>query len=411
MKQDNVGSEYWESLLARGDELQADEFPQLYSLSSKFFYRFLPQPKHLDRLGFLYLPTRWNAHGSKPLSRIAEFGLTSTWNTAWESGQLRAQLFANDERPELKSLLERFPSLFGKNIQLFSSRSRVRTAYAPLYSMLDSEVLSRNGLPAFRRMLLQSSPIHDETLYLPADFNARFAAALSQKIWPFLDSGSPAKAFAKDHSLKLLSHSPEFWAPLATRIAQDRLYQAPFCDFEDEKEKADFGRMQQALAEDKVSDVNVSRCRVGTHAWYGKEEASQAFQEMVNLAEEQSGLGEIIDAIRSNQVEEDFSSRWSYAREDFERKLYSKRSRVKVKFVELKEADGVLGPHTEVHDNLLWQDFFAVLNPKEKEIVVCLAKGATNLSEVADQLGYKNHSPISKALTKIRIKAKKLIED
>jgi hypothetical protein len=44
------------------------------------------------------------------------------------------------------------------------------------------------------------------------------------------------------------------------------------------------------------------------------------------------------------------------------------------------------------------------LNVKEKQIVVCLRSGITGLEEIAQIMGYANHSPISKKLTKIRSK-------
>lgn len=43
---------------------------------------------------------------------------------------------------------------------------------------------------------------------------------------------------------------------------------------------------------------------------------------MVRLADEHSRLRGILDAIRSHRVEDDYADRWSYEREDFERKLY-----------------------------------------------------------------------------------------
>ncbi len=108
-------------------------------------------------------------------------------------------------------------------------------------------------------------------------------------------------------------------------------------------------------------------------------------------------------------MEEDFSSRWSFAREDFERKLYQKRSKVRVHFVELDDTIPVHGPESEVHENLLWQNLMAVLDPKERRVVVCLRSGITRMGEIGKRLGYANHSPVSKALARIRKKAQKLL--
>jgi hypothetical protein len=98
-----------------------------------------------------------------------------------------------------------------------------------------------------------------------------------------------------------------------------------------------------------------------------------------------------------------------YAREDFERKLYSKRSKVRVSFVELKDTLPVHGPASEYTDNLLWEDFTASLDRKERHVVVCLRSGTTKLGDIATELGYANHTPISKALARIRKKAARFL--
>ena len=143
----------------------------------------------------------------------------------------------------------------------------------------------------------------------------------------------------------------------------------------------------------------------GGTLWMGEEEASLVTQEVIEVADQSGQLRGIVDAIRSNRVADDFSSRWSYAKEDFERKLYSKRSKVKVSFVELKNTLPVHGPRSEYTEDLLWQDFTALFDKRERHVVICLRNGATNLNEIARELGYANHSPISKALARIRKKA------
>jgi hypothetical protein len=103
------------------------------------------------------------------------------------------------------------------------------------------------------------------------------------------------------------------------------------------------------------------------------------------------------------------SERRSNAREDFERKLYSKRSKVRVSFVELKDTLPVHGPASEYTDDLLWEDFAALLDRKERHVVVCLRSGTTKLGDIASELGYSNHSPVSKALARIRKKAERFL--
>ncbi|WP_433177384.1 hypothetical protein [Actinoallomurus sp. CA-150999] len=145
--------------------------------------------------------------------------------------------------------------------------------------------------------------------------------------------------------------------------------------------------------------------RMGGDLWSGEAEAADVVQSTVEHADADGQLRGILDAVRSHRVEDDFSEVWSYAREHFERKLYSKRSKVRVRFVELTDTIPVQGPETEVLDGLVYADFLALLEPKERQVVVLLNSGVTKLTEVAGLLGYKNHSPISKRLAQIQKKA------
>ena len=115
--------------------------------------------------------------------------------------------------------------------------------------------------------------------------------------------------------------------------------------------------------------------------------------------------GRFSNAVRSNRVEEDFSDRWSCAREDFERKLYHKRLKIKVRFVELTDTIPVQGPETEVVGSTVISDFLALLDERDRQVVVLLSSGVTKLAEVADIMGYRNHSPVSKRLNRIRKQA------
>jgi hypothetical protein len=70
----------------------------------------------------------------------------------------------------------------------------------------------------------------------------------------------------------------------------------------------------------------------------------------------------------------------------------------------------VQGPETEVVDRVVFGDFLALLNEKDREIVVLLSSGVTKLTEVAQIMGYRNHSPVSKRLERIRREAAKFFD-
>ena len=52
-----------------------------------------------------------------------------------------------------------------------------------------------------------------------------------------------------------------------------------------------------------------------------------------------------------------------------------------------------------------------LLNPRDREIVVLLRNGTTNLTEIADIMGYRNHSAVSKRLKRVRDMAARFFEE
>ncbi len=151
--------------------------------------------------------------------------------------------------------------------------------------------------------------------------------------------------------------------------------------------------------------------RTGGDLWRGAEEAAQFIGLTVERADGTGNLRAILDAVRSHRVQDDFSDRWSNARIDFERKLYRTRNRVSVKFVELTDTIPVQGPESEVVGKLVCSDFMALLNEREREIVVLLSSGYTKLQDIAEVMGYANHSPVSKKLARIRQQAARFFDE
>lgn len=393
----------YERFVADADETHDGVYPELYNLSARFLFRLLPRPVEPAVPEFLYVPAPEGPRSGR--RRLELTGLLAQWNSAWESAQLRQQMFGDE-------LERRVPKLKGKirgdaNIFLFPDTKRRIDAYVPLYMLLPRGALARFGLPPLRRMLWPGYLAHRfPEGVLPPDAHRRLAAAFAAEVWPFLVSGSPQSAFRKGEPLMLLSHNLDFWLPHVVSVIQERLRAMDLVEFEDPDEADVLERIRR----DAPPDVWVDRCRTGGHIWLGRDDARDALEETVAAADRDGRLSAFIDAVRRNRVEEDFSPKWSNAREDFERKLYSKRSKVRVRFVELEHAEGVVGPYSETTDALLWGDFLAVLDRKERQVAVCLTRGTTTLAEVAAELGYADHSPVSKALARIRTKIRQVLD-
>jgi hypothetical protein len=240
--------------------------------------------------------------------------------------------------------------------------------------------------------------------YLPSDFDDRLAQAFSHHIWPLLNDRSARFAFSEREPLRVLSHHLDFWLPYIDLVAQRRMKLNGRCapEKDDTTFEEDLKKINELNAD---SGAQVMRPWRGGQLWVGEDEAWEATQELVDVADEHGALRGIIDAVKTNRVHDDFSAVWSYEREDFERKIYRKRAKVKVVFVEMPETVPVYSEDTEVHERLLWGDFMTLLDAKERRVTVCLRRGSIGAVDIAKELGYANHSPVSKALARVRRKA------
>lgn len=391
------------SPLAQPDETTPDWFPDLGTISSAFMFRFVvvpevePQPPE-----YVYLTP---PPGRKAADEFLKFSLTITnWNSMWESGAFTPQVVSSKRFPkQLRWLLK----VKDRNLRLVPRFPKNRyDAYAPLYHLLPAGVLRDAGLPLLKRGLWPHfvDRHHFMDAYLPADFDARLAEAFSPHVWPLLNDRSARFAFTGSDPIRVLSHHLDFWLPYIDVVAQRRMRLMGRCrpDPDDKTFQRDLKRINEVNAD---SGAQAKRPLMGGHLWLGEDEAAEAAEELIDAADEHGALRGIIDAVKSNRVHDDFSSVWSFEREDFERKMHRKRSKVKVVFLEMPETVPVYSEDTEVHERLLWGDFMTLLDQKERRIAVCLRRGAVGAVDISKELGYANHSPVSKALAKIRRKA------
>jgi hypothetical protein len=393
---DIADQEIMESHLARGEELDCDRFPELSTLSAAFLYQFMPVAQAPTAPEIVFVP-------AGKAKRVELIGVLAAWNSLWEAAQYRKEAFNYGRYAEgLPAVISWMDTLPEANVYLVAETKSRYEAYSPLYHLLPKRLLDRHKLPALKRPLWPNNtgrPWHE--MILPSDFSQRLSRAFAEHVWPYLDSGSGLRAFSSSDPLILLSHNLDFWLPHAITVIENRMREFERVD----PETAEQHRILAETRDHQDEDVLIERPRKGGILWIGEEEAECATEELVNAADQSGQLRGLIDAVRSNRIVDDFSPHWSFAREDFERKLYAKRSKFRVSFVELKDTRPVHGPRSEYTDNLLWQDFSAFLDARERHIVVCLRNGTTKLGDIAASLGLANHSPVSKALARIRRKA------
>lgn len=387
-----------EQVFASSDEATPDEFPRMYNLSAGFMYRAVIRAEVPARPEYVTVPMP-EACGDESLSTLIA---VSRWNLLWEAAQFRRRFFnEGDLPPQLARIAD------GGDVNVvFVPRSTMRYhEYAPLYHLLPRATLERFGLP-----LLSAgqwpfvTQVDDIDRYIQADFEQRLSRAWASQIWRHLMPGSPIGAFTTREPIRLLAHNLDFWVPPVTEVMQDALRGLPVVD-----NGIDEGPVP--LIDGSVLPGAVTaNPRMGSDLWRGEEDAAKALARTVDAADATGRLRGILDAVRSHRVEDDFSDRWSYAKEDFERKLYNKRNKVRVRFVEITDTIPVQGPETEVEDALVYADFLALLDERDRQVVVLLNSGTTKLTDVANILGYANHSAVSKRLKRIRQQAKRFFD-
>ncbi len=372
--------------------VSADQYSRLWNVSAGMIYQRVlralePSPPEYVTVS---LP-RWRRTDVELGLAIAE------WNMLWEAAQYRRRIFSEEQlQPQLREIADR-----GDVNVVFVPRTASRYyEYAPLFHLLPRATVERHGLPLLRGgqwpYLAEMGLIGR---YVPVDFQTRLERAWAYAVWRHLMPGSPLRAFSGSDPIRLLAHNLDFWLPPVTAVVQDILRDLPVVD-------KGVKEVRPLLTDGTVLEGAVmANPRMGSDLWRGEAEAAEALRWTVDKADASGQLRGILDAVRSNRVEDDFSEHWSYAREDFERKLYRKRSKIKIRFVELTDTIPVQGPETEVEANILFADFLALLDKRDRQVVVLLQSGVTKVGDVAKILGYRNHSPISKRLARIRKKA------
>ena len=392
--------EFLQSNIAKGEDAEPWAFPELGTLSPAFFYQFTPVAKMPSTPEIVIVP-KVKAEG------VALVGMLASWNQLWEAAQYRKEATSRDgfrsDYPDFAKWVDNLPQA---NIYLFPETKSMYDVYGPLYHVLPKRILDRHGIPALMRSIWPNNGVGWNDEIMPPDFAQRLSNAFAEHVWHHIDTGSGINAFSRSDPLRLLSHSLDFWIPSAIMAIERRMRWFDRVEPETPKQKKFLAKARKL----DDPDVLVDRPRKGGTLWMGEEEAADVTAEIVDIADRNGKLRSIIEAVKSNRVVDDFSPCWSFAREDFERKLYSKRSKVRVSFVELNDTLPVHSRHSEYTDNLLWEDFSAILDSRERHIVVCLRSGTTKLGDIASSLGYPNHSPVSKALVRIRKKAKAFLD-
>jgi hypothetical protein len=376
-------------------------YPRLWNMSAGMMFRGYVKAEVPERPEYVTVPMRTDHLGRH--SSDATVAAIGRWNSLWESAQFRRRHFAEKDLPsELYEIADR-----GDYNVFFIPRTRSRYyEYASLFHLLPRTTVERYGLPLLRGgawpFLAETSRVD---ACLPVDFEQRLSRAWSSAVWRHLMPGSPMRGFTTTDPIRVLAHNLDFWIPAVDAVAQEELRDRPVVDNGIDPRPV---RLTNGSLLDGAVRANP---RVGGELWCGELDAAEMLERTVEAADLDGKLRGILEAVRKNRVEDDFSDCWTYEREDFARKLYRKRSKIGVRFVELTDTIAVQGPETEVVDRLVLGDFLALLDERNRQIVVLLRSGHTKLTEIAALLGYSNHSAVSKRLNQIRKLAERFFDE
>jgi len=388
--------------------------PEFYVAPPSLIYDVTPIPiREHKPLSVVFLPMTGPNLPSHMVASLTE------WNIAWEAEHLRGDFIRFQTRPQDRHLLKWTKPFMGQNVHIVPYwKDQPAMTYQPLYYLLSRRTLARHGLVPLSRSLW---PISVTAAYrnspLRSGDDRKFAAAFAEHIWPYLID-APKRAFSADEPIKVLAHEPAFWLPHMVELVHQYMEGLPECTLENPDAGSKINEANAKL-EAIAEPYRYRKVHAGGTLWSGEADAAEVTQDLVDYVDRDGRLRGIIDAVRRNRVEDDFSPYWSRAREDFERAFYHKRAKVKVRFVEHDNESPLEGPFTEyVADpadeavgRVLFNDFLALLDHKSRQIVLILRRGATH-SEIATELGFANHTPVTKRIRKIREMARRFfLED
>lgn len=259
--------------------------------------------------------------------------------------------------------------------------------YLPFYYFIPRSLLARcgeelNSLPRNPHQLVTNRAackIVESDMFLLLIIDAA-----AYMVWPYMGFDEYMEIYSGYDPAWKFAHNPDFWI----------------------KELIDEGILPMADNLIKNCDENLgyqSEWEVGFHLSYAVPSAMERYH-----------MNEVIEVAKEYRCFEDFDFRKSRQKTDFLRKWYHTRTQHPQISLENYKKDyarahnGVqwdvggenVHVESEVVDAAFVEDFLSTLSDKDRQILELRMQGYT-LQEVADKVGYKNHSGVLKRIRKI----------
>ena len=251
--------------------------------------------------------------------------------------------------------------------------------YLPLFYALPQPLVYARKQDNFpRNPFIAATTPKWQKLYRTIGWQAEVADIWSLTIWPYLGNRGGISNYSIRDPFVLLAYSLPLWAALlaAVGISLDSLAMFPG-DAE-----------AQYLTEEQTDKLCKDMAKMFWHDPYTKAKP-------------------LLEIVQEHRCHEDFANRKSTVRIDFHRKYYHTRTKFKTIDIADTWEDAEYIPDTDQDiDNVIGSDwihkFYGWLgNKKDIDICKLLYMGRTQ-QEIADRLGYKNHSGVNKRIKLIR---------
>jgi hypothetical protein len=397
----------------------------------------------LDRVEVLQLD-HWN-HG--PLELVFLDGVTdrcdkgyheviahiADWNRHYRGGSLR-------EADNLEAVQKMVPALRrcrNPNIFLVPRVNGYTELHAMLASVVPDDILRQHGISKLRADfwlyphlfnfckeldqpgIVERLPLHEyqtrkreaARAYAPAA-----CRAFETYIWTKLakDQRWRFEFFDPRSPLRLLASDTPFWMNRLYRVALERSEGFEEVSEEGEKWKPLWElrrELHRVIPQDQWPNFLVRRPLMGGWLWDpdDPEDCEAVVEEMLNGGGVMASLEGVLEVLHKHLIHEDFSDRYSWIKEDFQRTFYRKRSKIKVTLLETIDNLPVWPANEPLgYGEVLFRDLLAFFDRRDRHIVIAVRNGKT-VSDIAEELGHKGHAAISRRLAQIKVKLRRLV--
>lgn len=258
--------------------------------------------------------------------------------------------------------------------------------FLPAYYIIPKRILAQcgrelNSIPRNPQALIHS---FDAIAIVESDlFVELIMDAFAYMVWPFMCPGEYMEVYSGYDPAWIFAHSAAYW-------------------------------IQEMLDEEVLVPANRLLRMNGNVEWVSEETLSSLLSWIVPQTMAHYNMGPTIAAAREYRCFEDFDNRHSNQKTDFYRKWYhtqTKHPQISLEGFKEDYAELHDGQEWDIEDvsatfedkstvNILAKKFMETLSEKDRQILQLRLKGKT-LEEVADRLGYANHSGVLKRLKKI----------